>query len=370
MKITVVSPAALVVAVSAQGNSGNERQVVVHVDERTSVPFLVRGQAEALASEEGLALGRKAAEIARSAHNTLFTMYTLPHYAISLAAAGEYARACEVFAEARAFGRKYGVIGPLARVISFEAGMHLSLFDFEGAEALQRKSRELAAGADCPQPFISSGVDLLFTLARTGNPGAAETLLKDTAAAAVAHPWHRGIWEARLSQARAELALARQDRSLAIEEAATAVVQSHALPRPKYEALALITSARTLGELHRTHEAAGNARRAIAFARRTGDPALLLSALDVLLALDGDDASLAEARTLVSSITATLATADETMRSRFVTSETVRRIQTLSSFLTQPKAPPKERRGYATPLRPGRLRICRLRENILIARQS
>ena len=37
-------------------------------------------------SEEALALGRRAAEIARSAHNPLFTMYTLPHLAISLAA--------------------------------------------------------------------------------------------------------------------------------------------------------------------------------------------------------------------------------------------------------------------------------------------
>jgi hypothetical protein len=185
---------------------------------------------------------------------------------------------------------------------------------------------------------------LLFTLARTGNPGAAETLLKDTAAAAVAHPWHRGIWEVRLSQVRAELALARQDRSLAIEEAATAAARSHALPRPKYEALALITSARALGELHRTREAVANARRAIAFARRTGDPALLLLALDVLLALDGDDALLAEARTLIGGITAALAAADETMRSCFVTSEIVRRIQTLSSL-----AQPKERSGHATP---------------------
>ena len=278
-------------------------------------------------SEEALALGRRAAEIARSAHNPLFTMYTLPHLAISLAAAGEYAQACEVFAEARAFGRKYGVLGPLARVLCFEAGMHLSLFDFAGAEALQRESRELAAGADSAQPFISSGVDLLFTLARTGNPGAAEALLEDTATAAQAHPWHRDIWKVRLSQARAELALARQDRSLAIEEAATAAAQSRALPRPKYEALALMTSARALGELDRIHEAAENARRAVAFARRTGDPALVLSALDVLLALDGDDALLAEARTLIGSITAALAKADETMRSRFATSETVRRIQ-------------------------------------------
>ena len=136
------------------------------------------------------------------------------------------------------FGRNYGVIGPLARVISFEAGMHLSVFDFEGAEALQREARAMAAGAESPLPLISSGIDLLLTLARTGNPGAAEGLLKDTTEAAVAHPFHRGLWQVRLSQARAELALARQDRSLAIEEAATAAVESRALGRPKYGALA------------------------------------------------------------------------------------------------------------------------------------
>jgi tetratricopeptide (TPR) repeat protein/predicted Ser/Thr protein kinase len=275
--------------------------------------------------EEAVNLGRKAADIARSARDTLVTMYTLPHFAVSLAATGEYEQACEVFAEARAFGRKYGIIGPLARVSSFEAGMHLSVFDFEGAEALQRDARELAASVDFAAAFFSSGIDLLLTLARTGNPGAAEALLKDTAAGAAAHPWHQGLWKVRLSQARAELALARQDRIRAIEEAATAAGQSQTLGRPKYEALALITSARALGELHRTNEAAANARRAIASARRTGDPALLLSALDVLLALDGDDQLLAEARTLISSITAALV--NEAMRKRFVASETVHRIQ-------------------------------------------
>ena len=88
-------------------------------------------------SQESIHLGRSAAHIAHTAHDTIFTMFTLPHLAISLSAAGEYTQACGVFAEARAFGRQYGVVGPLARVISFEACMHLSVFDFEGAEALQ-----------------------------------------------------------------------------------------------------------------------------------------------------------------------------------------------------------------------------------------
>jgi hypothetical protein len=51
MKITVVALAALAVAVSAQGKSGNERQVTVYLRNGAAVPFVVRAQAMALASE-------------------------------------------------------------------------------------------------------------------------------------------------------------------------------------------------------------------------------------------------------------------------------------------------------------------------------
>ena len=147
-------------------------------------------------------------------------------------------------------------------------------------------------------------VDLLLTFGAHRKPRRRREAFEGYCSGRGRTPLASGHLASAAVAARAELALARQDRSLAIEEAATAAVESRALGRPKYGALALITSARALGELHRTHEGAANARRAIAFARRTGDPALLLSALDVLLAVDGDDASLAEARTLVNGITA------------------------------------------------------------------
>ena len=276
-------------------------------------------------SAEAVALGREGASLARSIQDTYFTMYTLPHFAISLAAVGLYGNAQRVFEEAREFGRKYGAVGPLARVISFAAGFHLSVFDFPGAEELQREARELAARAGHAQPFISSGLDMLLTFARTGNPGPAEALLVDTATAAATHPWHRGLWAVRLSQARAELALARGDRYTAIEEATTAAEQGRAIGRPKYEVLALIARARALGGLQRTREALADARRATALARGTEDPALLLQALDVFLLLEGNDESLAEARALVDRIIGALP--DETMRHRFHESETVQRVR-------------------------------------------
>jgi hypothetical protein len=61
-----------------------------------------------------------------------------------------------------------------------------------------------------------------------------------------------------------------------------------------------------------------------ALAQPTG-AALVLPALDVLFALDGDDDLRAEARVLIGGIAATLA--NETMRNRFMTSEIVRRIR-------------------------------------------
>jgi len=87
----------------------------------------------------------------------------------------------------------------------------------------------------------------------------------------------------------------------------------------------LIARARALGGLQRTREALADARRAIALARRTEDPALLLQALDVFLLLEGNDESLAEARALVDRIIGALP--DETMRHRFHESETVQRVR-------------------------------------------
>src|SRR5206468_3148307 len=127
--------------------------------------------------------------------------------------------------------------------------------------------------------------------------------------------------------ARAELALARGDRNTTIEEATTAIEQARALGRPKYEALAHIARAHALGGLDRMPEAIADANRAGAVARRTDDPALLLQALDVLLMLEGNDETLAEARALIGRIVSALP--EDTMRHRFQESETVHRVQKL-----------------------------------------
>ena len=208
------------------------------------------------------------------------------------------------------------------------AGLHLSVFDFTGAEALQREARELGQSIGFAPTVVSASIDLLLTFARRHDPGSAEGLLPETMTAAMTTPgWHEWLWRLRLCQARAELALARGAFGTAVVEAGDGIDQSRGRGRPKYEALGLITRAHALHGLGRTRDAIADARRGVVVARSTADPALLLLALDAVLALDGDDESAAEARALEVRIASALP--DETMRQRFTESEVVQRVRRL-----------------------------------------
>jgi tetratricopeptide (TPR) repeat protein len=286
-----------------------ERTAVVRAGNAATVSHVMGPLTLYLAGRgaEGVALGLPAVEIARSARNTTLTMFALPHVGLSLGSVGRYTEAAAVFDEARQFGRKYGVLPLLARATAMSAGFHLSVFDFEGAEALQREARELGQSIGFAPTVVSAGIDLLLTLARRHDPGAAQALLSDTAAAAATTPgWHDWLWRLRLCQARAELARARGAFDLAVAEASEGIDQSRARLRPKYEALGFVTRAHALHGLGRTPEAIDDAGRAVAVARSTQDPALMLLALDAVLKLDGTDEAAAEARALEARISLAL----------------------------------------------------------------
>ena len=277
-------------------------------------------------STEALTLAAVAADSARSSRDTTFIMYSLTHLGLNLAAVGRYAEATKVFHEARTFGRKYGAIPMLARATAMAAGLHLTLFDFEGAEALQSEACELARGVGFIPPIISAGIDSLLTFARLHDPGRAERLLEETAAAAAsAAGWHQWLWQLRLTQARAELALAREAVDEAIVTATDCIEQSRARGRPKYEALGLITRARGLHALTRTRDAIADAKTAVSVADRTSDPAVLLLALDALIGLDGTDELATRARAVTDCIYDGLP--NEVMRRCFTESEVMRRIR-------------------------------------------
>jgi DNA-binding winged helix-turn-helix (wHTH) protein/tetratricopeptide (TPR) repeat protein len=277
-------------------------------------------------STQALGLAAAAADFARSSRDTTFIMYSLTHLGLNLAAAGRYTEATQAFHEARSFGRKYGAIPMLARATAMAAGLHLTLFDFESAEALQSEACELARGVGFVPPIVSAGIDSLLTFARRHDPGRAERLLEETAAAAASTAgWHQWLWQLRLTQARAELALDRDAFDEAIVTATDSIEQSRARGRPKYEALGLITRARGLHALTKTRAAIADAKTAVSVADRTGDPALLVLTLDALIGLDGTDELATRARAVIDGIDESLP--DEGMRQCFVESEVVRRIR-------------------------------------------
>jgi len=278
-------------------------------------------------SKDAIPLATEAADAARSSGDTTFVMYALSHVGLNMTAAGRYADASKAFDEVRSFGRKYGALPMLARATAMAAGMHLLLFDFDGAEALQLEARELGRSVGFTPAVISAGIDSLLMLARRHEPGRAEGLLVETAAAAASTAdWHQWLWQLRLTQARAEIALERHAFDEAVATATDAVEQSRARRRPKYHALALIARARALDRLARTRDAIADARTAVRVARMTSDPALLLLALETGLALEATDELSTGARAVIDRIHEALP--DETMRRCFVESEVVTRIRT------------------------------------------
>lgn len=276
-------------------------------------------------SPEALSLAFDGAYAARSSRDTTLIMYSLAHLGLNLTGVGRYAEAAAAFQEARAFGRKYGALAMLARATAMAAGLHLNVFDYDGAEALRSEARDLARSAAYPPPVISTDIDALLALARCHNPGPAEQLLQQTATDATAtRGWHRWLWHLRLTQARAELALARGATGEAIEFASKSIAASRARRRPKYEALAHMTRAQGLQAAGQTRQAIVDARAAVEIAGAMDDPALLLLTLDTLLALDGTDELLARAQQVRDRIDDALP--DDSMRAHFGASEVVQRL--------------------------------------------
>src|SRR5262249_59747465 len=94
--------------------------------------------------------------------DTANMMFALPHLGHALAAHGRYAEAEEVFAEARRFGREYGVGPLLARAIAVSAGYHLDVFDFRGNEAIAGGAPGLARSVEFLPTLVSGDLDLLL----------------------------------------------------------------------------------------------------------------------------------------------------------------------------------------------------------------
>jgi tetratricopeptide (TPR) repeat protein len=277
-------------------------------------------------SAEALPLASDGAQAARTSRDSTLIMYSLSHLGLNLMGVGRYGEAAGIFQEARTFGRKYGALSMLARVTAMAAGFHLTVFDYEGAAALRSEAQDLARSAGFAPPLISANIDALLALARCHDPGPAQELLARTVADATkTGGWHQWLWQMRLAQTRAELALARGTVEEAITAASEAIDASRARRRPKYEALGYMTRARGLHAAGRTHAAIADARHAVGTATAIADPALLLMALDALLDLDGSDELQSQAHAVSERMEQSLP--DDLMRAQFRAADIVRRVR-------------------------------------------
>jgi tetratricopeptide (TPR) repeat protein len=275
---------------------------------------------------EGTEHGQQIIQMAQAAHDICTLTWALPHLGLVLAGSGRYREATFAFAEARRIGAEYQVWSFLPRAIAVSAGFHLDVFDFAGNEALAEEARELARSVNFAPSQVSAGIDLLLNFARRREPGRAEKLVEEVAEAAErVAGWHGWLWRIRLAEARAELALARGDGEEALRWASEAIAESHARGRVKYEVAGLGSRGQALAALGRAKEAIAELRRPVAAARPVDDPAMFLGAATALLAIEGDDALAAEARSAADRIAAALP--DEAMRRRFEAAAPVRRLR-------------------------------------------
>ena len=269
---------------------------------------------------------RKAVELAQD--DEIKQIWPLQDLGLVLVARGQYAEAVEVYEESRRLSRKHEVWPDLARCTANLAGFHLDVFDFAGSEELAKEARELARSADFVLAEVSAGLDLLFNFARRPEPGRAEKLMAEVAAAVEkAGGTHGWLWRLRLALARAEIALAcgKWDESLRLAE--ITLRHSRDSGRLKYEVLALKTRGQALGSLGRTHEGIIDLRNALDATRRIGDPSLYLNVAAALLAVEDDAALAHEAYTTAQRMSAALP--NDRMRLIFEGAEPVQRITRL-----------------------------------------
>ena len=254
---------------------------------------------------------RWAIELALQSHETTYAARALANLGLGLTGSGQYREAFAAFDEARQFARDHRIGQWAARSTAMCGGAHLEVFDFAGAEALAEEAFALGQSLNWPQATTSAGIDLLLNFARRQEVGRVEGLLPQIAAtAARAEGEHGWLWRLRLAQARAEIALACGVWNEARHWAEEVITESRARGRIKYAVAGLQARGQALAAQGQTRSAIASLQRAVAQARPVGDPAMLLRSAAALLAVEGNDALLAEARAEAARIVAALPTAE------------------------------------------------------------
>jgi DNA-binding SARP family transcriptional activator/tetratricopeptide (TPR) repeat protein len=242
---------------------------------------------------------------ARAANDIVSLLVGLPPLGMALGASGRYREAIATFAEARAIGERARATSLLSRAVSMSTGIQLDLGDVDAAERLAGEARELGRMSGWAPGAVNAEIDLIVCHLRRGAIGGAETMIEQATRGAAeisarkpgSSGFHDWLWALRLAWARAEVAAARGDADEVERWAADTLTRAGGR-RPKYEAAALVTRGRARAQHGRRAEALADLDRALAIARTSTDPALLLRVATPRLALDGNDQLAQEIRIL------------------------------------------------------------------------
>jgi len=275
--------------------------------------------------DHAIQCARESIAFSQATHDPSTVVQAQGNLGCALMGSGRYAEAFQVFTEARRASAEQGAANWLARSTAMCGGLHLDLYDFVLAEALAEEAREISRSLGWMNALASAGIDLLLNFTRCGEIGRADGLLAEVAEhVAQGQGTHGWLWRLRFVQAQAELAQARGDYEQALRWADEAIARSRKHGRIKYQVAGLQVRAQALASLGRQPAAIADLLSAVGQARATGDPAMFLRAAVALLAIDGTDALLAEARAVVERIARALP--DVAMRRRFEEAEPVRMV--------------------------------------------
>jgi tetratricopeptide (TPR) repeat protein len=275
--------------------------------------------------DNAIQCAREAVTFSQASRDSSILAQAQGNLGCALMGSGRYAEALQVFTEAQRASAEQGAVRWLARTTAMRGGLHLDLCDFAVAEALAEEAREITRSVGWMNALASTGIDLLLNFIRRGEIGRAEALLAEVAEqVAQGKGTHGWLWRLRFAQAQAELAQARGDHEQALQRADEAIARGRKHGRIKYQVAGLQVRAQALASLGQQRATITDLQSAVGLARGTGDPAMLVRAAAVLLAIDGTDALLSEARSAVERINGALPDAE--MRRRFQEAEPVHTI--------------------------------------------
>jgi tetratricopeptide (TPR) repeat protein len=274
--------------------------------------------------DEALASADQMIKLARAVGDVYGLLLALPARGLALASQGRYAEAIASIQEAEAVGQRHANERFGVRALCIEGGVHLDVFDLDGAEAIAERARARAKELTFPPPMVSASIDLLFVYIRRGDRARAEELIPSVReAVAKGAGWHGWLWALRLTTALAELALLRGDAEDVLHEVPALIDQNPKRARPRYRILGLQVRGLARAKLGDRDGSLADLRTSITEARALGDLATVLRAMRAMLTSQADAALEQEATALTARIAAALPT--DAMRAGFLASRLARK---------------------------------------------